>query len=475
LVSNLTQTSAGLYGAAGVERVERAIVQMEQNGFALDVEFCNTSAANAREDEAQVLRDLTRWLRDLSLDDIADRDEPLNWASPKQLVGLFHDRLGLAPSPVWKKGRVNLREGERKLDETALEYIRARADRSIRPGIDSLIRLRRIRGAIKYLSKLPNYVGPDGLVHPVSGPASDADSRAGTITWRLACKNPEVMQIPTDEKKDWYRVRRAFVAPPGHILIAADEKALEVVVLAHILIKLFDDHQLSEMVAPGAPDIHSVNARLVFGRYLDWERHGRPVADFALDCFKDPTYPELCRLRQAIKEVWYGLMYGKSAYGFATSLRDAHDDPIGEEAAGKIVAGIYEAVPGVPKYQAWVREYVLRHGGIPGLGGAWCDLSAYLTDKWGVERAVRIGQNYPMQEGGARIIGKAMADITEDRRLWDAGLRIERQVHDEFDFRLPLSADRAMVKRGIEHHMTSYGLLSCLQVSIGEGTNWDEC
>lgn len=463
--------SIDLYKRAYVDEVEQAIVQMEQNGFLLDVPFCNETAEKAKAQEAVSLDVLSGWLRDLGQGDVE-----INWASPTQLIHLFHEVLRLPPSPVWKKGRVNLAAGDRKLDEAALEWIRNRSEPQVRRGLDELVRLRRIRGAIKYLTKLPQFVAPDGLVHSVSGPASDADSRAGTITWRLAAKNPEVMQIPTDEKKDWFRVRRAFIAPPGHTLLVADEKALEVVILAHLLIKLFDDHQLADMVAPGAPDIHSVNARLVFGTYLGWERHGRRVDAYPPECFQDPTYPELQRLRQDIKAIWYGLMYGKSAYGFATSLRDERDEAIGEKTATDIVNALFRAVPGVPRYQQFVADYVSRYHGIPGLGGAWCDLSELTRsgDKWDLARAVRIAQNYPCQEGGARIIGRAMVDITRDPYLQAQGLRIERQVHDEFDFRVPLTADIPRVKEGIKKHMTSYPLESCLQVSIGQGQNWDE-
>lgn len=454
------------------EDVERAIIKMEQNGFALDVEFCRKAAERAGLEEADCLLRLDDWLAQ-----VGQQGMEINWASSTQLTKLFHETLGFPPSPVWKKGRVRIDQGDRKLDETAIDWIMGKIPQHLRWGLGELVRLRRIRGAIKYLTKLPDYVASDGLVHPVSGPASDDDSRAGTITWRLASKNPEVMQIPTDPKKDWFRVRKAFIAPPGYTLLVADEKALEVVILAHLLIRLFDDHQLAEMVAPGAPDIHAVNARLVFGKYLGWSRHGRPVADFPLECFKSDEFPELQQLRQDIKAVWYGLMYGKGAFGFATSLRDPEGNGIGEEAAERIISALFEAVPGVPRYQKFVADYVKRHHGIIGLGGAWCDLSELTKsgDKWDLARAVRIGQNYPMQEGGARIIGQAMLDIMDDEKLTAQGLLIERQVHDELDFRLPLTSHRESVKEGINYHMTRFPLESQLQVAIGEGQTWDDC
>ncbi len=453
-----------------MDELERAIIHMEQNGFALDVPFCEEAAGRARGEEEVCLIELDKFRQSVGW------GGEVNWASPVQLVNLFHNHIGLAPSPVWKKGRVKVDDGERKLDETALGWLHERANRDVRWGIDELIRLRRLRGAIKYLTKLPGYVAPDGFVHPVSGPSMDSDDRAGTITWRLASKNPEVMQIPSDPKKDWFHIRRAFVAPPGFGLLVADESALEVVILGHILITLFGDSQLAEMAAPGAPDIHSVNARAIFGTHLGWTRHGKNVKEFPLDCFKSADYPELVALRQDIKAVWYGLMYGKSAYGFATSLRDARGNPIGEEAAQRIIDALYAAVPSIPKYQAYVLEYIQEHHGIPGLSGAWCDLSEFTKSgkDWQLRRAHRIAQNYPMQEGGARVIGHAMCEIEQDADLAALGVLVERQIHDELDFRYPLTANLDFIKERVNRHMTSYPLRSTLSVKMGTGENWHD-
>lgn len=454
-----------------MDELERCIINMERNGFALDVEYCRAAEAKARIEEGVCLTELSKLCESLGV----PGGEDINWASPQQLVRLFHDTLKLPPSPLWKKGRVKVDAGERKTDEIALGWLREKANPGGRALIDELVRLRRVRGAIKYLGKLPGYVAPDGLVHAVSGPSMDMDDRVGTITWRLASKNPEIMQIPTDPKKDWFRIRRAFVAPPGYRLLVADETALEVVIFGHLLIRLFDDHQLADMSAPGAPDIHSVNARRVFGEFLGWSRHGRNVKEYPLECFKDPSYPELVQLRQDIKAVWYGLMYGKSAYGFATSLRDANGQPIGEDAARKIVEALYAAVPGIPRYADYVLGYIKEHHGIPGLSGAWCDLSELTKSgkEWDLRRALRIAQNYPMQEGGARIIGHAMVEIGRDEVLRALGLLIERQIHDELDFRYPEGADIETIKGRVTRHMTAYPLESTLSVKMATGVNWD--
>jgi len=447
---------------------------MERNGFTLDADYCRAAEGRARDEEAVCLVELRKWLGTIHC---AIPDD-FNWASGKQLQELFHGRLALQPSPVWKKGRVKVAEGERKLDQVALEWIRNHSDRSMRRGVDELIRLRRLRGAIKYLAKLPTFIAPDGLVHPVTGPASDGDARSGTITWRLAAKNPEIQQIPSSEEKDWFRIRRAFVAPPDHTLIVADEAALEAVILAHIIIKLFGDHQLAEMVAPGAPNLHSRNAREVYGVQMGWERHGRAVRDFPLECFQDrESYPELYALRQDIKnKVWYAIMYGMQPYGLGFSLRDANDEPIGEKAARLVYDSLLASVPGIHRYQDWALGYIVEHGGMVGFGGAWVDLREFTEsgDKWRLARAHRIAQNFPMQEGGARIIGHAMTEISDDPWLRGLGLCLERQIHDELDFRLPDSSPLPEVCARIQKHMTSYPLASKLQVTIGTGANWDD-
>lgn len=469
------KTALELYRSSQTEEIGAELVQMERNGFALDVGYCTRRAKEAEEDAEDLEHELDKWV-------FSTGANPVNWASPKQLAEFLHDHLALPPSPVWKLGRVKLKQGERKTDETAIEWIRnseatvGRED--IRGGLEKLIKLRRTRSAIKYLTKLPLHVAPDGLVHPVSGPASDFDPRAGTITWRLACKNPEVLQIPTDPRRDLYEIRRAFVAPEGYQLVCADETALEAVIFAHLLITLFDDHLLADLLGPGK-DLHAYNAKKVFGEFLGWERYGHRVDYFPDSCFKDEeTYPELARLRNDIKAVWYGLMYGKSDYGFATSLRDIHDQPIGIELASKIVHGFHEALPGLPRYQAWVGDYLAAHHGIPGLGGAWCDLSELTKtgNKWDLAHANRIAQNYPMQEGGARIIGRAMVELGRGKnpRFWESGVRLERQVHDELDFRVPLRADMAMVSEEIRKAMTAYQLRAPLQVKIGVGATWHD-
>lgn len=464
----------GLWQRYGGDDIKQCIIEMEANGFLIDVDFCNTQAERAEKDEQKTLGRLCDWLVEVGSPTSGDGDlQDGVWSSPKQLHELLHDRLGYPPSPIWKKGRVKLKNGERKTDEVALGWVRNRIPALARWGIDELIRLRRIRGCIKYLRKLPTFIAPDGYVHPTCGPAGDADERVGTITGRLAGKNPEFQQIPADEAKDWYHIRKAFIAPPGYTLVVADYSALEVVLMAHILKTLFNDNQLAEMVDPAAPDIHAVNARRVFTQ-LGWEVNGRPVSAYSIEDFKEVKGCIL--LRKMIKAISYGIAYGKSVYGFSTSLHDASGNPIGEEKARAVYDAYMDAIPGIPRYHAWTWDFIKKYKGIVGLGGRWCDLRELMEgDEWQQKRAHRVAQNFPLQEGGAAVVGAAGVAIMKDETLRSAGLLAERQVHDEWNWRVPSGVNMPWLQTKIRRHMiSSFPLTVPLQVTMGTGANWHD-
>lgn len=460
-----------LYGRAQIDAIDRAVVQMEATGFLLDVQYCQIQEAKARSDELLVLDSLRGRLVDLG---VSSEDPDAIWTSPKQMAGLLHGTLKAPKSPVWKKGRTKLEKGEVKTDEVALNWVALKTP-ALRPLIADVIRLRRVRGSIKYLSKLPTYVGPDGRVHPVCGPAGDGDNRPGALTGRLAFKAPEGQQMPSEEEKDPYQIRRAFVAAPGNVLIVADYTALELFILAHICLVLFGDAQLAEMAV--GPDIHSVNAKMVFGDYLGWTEPGtgRKVQDIPLGEFKKGN-PFAQKLRRMIKTIWYGLMYGKGAYGFGTSLTDENGEPIGEELAGKIVEGILSSIPGIRRYQEWVREFIQVHEGIPSLAGRWCPLADLVREgsTWSLARAWRRALNFPMQAGGADIVGAAMVAASTDPQLREWGFRVILQIHDEIVMEGPeeyAEAARVRLKYLMEN---SYMLRIPLQVSAKIARNWAE-
>jgi DNA polymerase-1 len=267
-------------------------------------------------------------------------------------------------------------------------------------------------------------------------------------------------------------------------LLVADYSALEVVILADLCKRLFGDEQLTKVVAPGAPDIHCENAKTVFGFYLGWRvpagmpYAGQRVDDIPTAEFKKHPYGAV--LRDMIKTVWYGLQYGKGAYGFST-LDGPDGKPIGEEVAQKMLDGIAAAVPGPFKWQRWCREYVKKNRGIYSLGGRWCPLeeeTAEWAPEWLRNRGYRRAYNFPIQASAAELIGDAMIRVNADPEMTATGFRICLQVHDELVMRGPeKNVERAgerLRKHMVEATCNGTPLLIPLQASVGHGPNYYE-
>lgn len=470
-----------LYKSARVQEIEQAAIEMEANGFAIDSGYFIGQAKVAQRDLDTCLSNLRR---ELINNGINSADPDRIWTSPVQLVQLLHDRLRLPPSPYWFKGRVNIDAGERKTDRTALEWVLSRCVGShaqARGIVEGVMEFRRIGSSLKYLTKLPTFVGVDGFVHPVCGPAGDEDDRVGAITGRFGMKLPEGQQIPRDKKKDLYHIRKGFIAPPGQLLVVRDYTALEVVIMANVCDWMFGDDLLLELTAPGQ-DIHAYNSYNIFGRLLKWRTpSGRPIADYP-DQKLYKTDPELAWYRDNLsKPVWYKLQYGGTVHGFATSLKDEKGEPIGKSRAEEIVDALYEAVPSIPKWTKFVSNFLRQHSGICSLDGRWVDYTNLINKgngrkdekDWAFQSAVRKAQNFPMQASGAGIIGVAMADSVGSPELQRLGAKLELQVHDELRWRCP-EQNASKVASIADEIMTGAFPFKNLRTSGGIGINWEE-
>lgn len=451
------------------DAVDEAVIRMERTGIPTDPAGAGELLARATVDEATEDTWLRSWHRANVPGETTDEDVDAIWDSPVKKLALF-DAVGFPRSPVWQKGAV--KRGDAKMDNVAQEWI-GRRHPPARDVIDHLIRRQRVRAGKKYLEKI---AANAPVIHPICGPAGDADDRNGAVTGRLGIKGElEAQQLPAREDKDLYQLRRYIAAPAGETLVVADYAALEVVILADLAIRLFGDHQLAGMVAAGAPDIHSVNARAVFGTQLGWTlADGRPVADVDLREFKGDG--EAAGLRQMVKTVWYGLQYGKGAWGFA-SLEDGSGTAIGEERAGAIVDALLSAVPALGRWQAWCRDFVDAHRGIYSPDGRWCDLSEEMDgDTWLRQRAYRRAYNFPMQAGGAGIVGDAMVRLMSCPDLAATGHRVCLQVHDELVLRGPeATATRAgelLVAHMAAATYNGVPLVVPLRASVGIGRTY---
>lgn len=470
-----------LYDSAKIERIDRAVMKMERNGFMIDPEYCARGLVTAQADEARVLGMLAEGVRErvpdlLAVVGQANPDDI--WSSSVQLPKLLEQGFGLPPSPYRKKGKVNLDQGQRSTDQRALEWILGRVgdDTTARRVCEGIIELRRVRNSAKYLAKFPTFIGCDGFIHPVCGPAGDDDDAVGALTGRLGMKKPEGQQVPKDPKKDRYFIRRAFIAPPGQKLVIADYTALEVVILANISDMLFGDTLLYDLTAPGQ-DIHAYNAHTIFGKLLGWTTDsGRKIADCTdvADGGQYKTDKELNWYRETVKAVWYKLQYGGTVHGFADSLKDKDGNPVGKVRAKEIVDALYEACPPINKWHNFVRGTLRQHGGIPALDGRWVDYRDVISlGKWGFEKACRGADNAPMQATGAGVIGSAMVAVDECPELARIGAVTQLQIHDELQLRVP-TEHAEYAGDLLKEHMENAFPLKNLKVSVGIADNWAE-
>jgi DNA polymerase I-like protein with 3'-5' exonuclease and polymerase domains len=269
-------------------------------------------------------------------------------------------------------------------------------------------------------------------------------------------------------------------------LLVADYSSLEIGIQGDFALRLFGDDQIVEAYVDQETrgiDMHSNNARNVFGKWLGWtvpagmEFGGLTVDAIPVEVFKKHPHGKVCR--DLIKTLWYGMAYGKQAYGFSTLL-GADGKMIGEELAGRMVTALLDSVPAMRAWFRWVERFVKRHHGIYSLGGRWCDLSREMDsgEEWQERRAYRRGYNFPFQATGAEIIGDALCRVQRDEEFRALGYRVCLQVHDELVTRGPLE-HLPRARDLLTSHMTSATangtpLLFPIQVSTGHGANYFE-
>lgn len=455
-----------------LQRLGGVVFDMERHGVPISREVCSEIAGAARRDEADSLGRLN----DLAQSLAPGAGAP-NWNYPLWLVEFLHAPaprgLGLTPSPYWGKGKVKTWQGERKVDGTALDYLAAMNEEY--RALLNLVRVYRQQHRMGTYAEgwlelaVPH---PDGSwrLHPSFGMADDGDARPGAKTGRFGIKNPALQQVPKDPRKDPYRLRRAFIATPGHRIVVADYTQLEIVILAHICHRLFGATGLLNRLLPGQPDMHSSTAQYVFGSVL-----GTPEVLAATDLSRFKSDPVLARFRDLVKRIRYGLAYGKGDYGFGNTLfelnlaGDIIGPPIGEERAGVLKNALLDMDPEVRAYQEWIWQYGRKTQMMPSLQGRW-SLGPEILSKevWRANRRYRQWLNWPMQAGGQEIVIAAMLELAE------AGLTMSLQVHDELHFMVPEDdVDRVMPM--IQYKMEHATTLDSYQKAVpAAGDTWEE-
>jgi DNA polymerase-1 len=350
---------------------------------------------------------------------------PFNLGSPKQLQEIFFEQLGL---PVLRKTP----KGQPSTAEDVLQELAADFD------LPRVILDYRALSKLKstYIDRLPE------CVYAGTGRVHTSYHQAVAATGRLSSSDPNLQNIPV-RTAEGRRIRQAFVAPPGHVLVAADYSQIELRIMAH----LSGDKSLQRAFAAGE-DIHRATAAEVLG--------------LAPDAVTGEQ-------RRSAKAVNFGLIYGMSAFGLARQLG------IDRGEAQQYIDRYFERYPGVKRFMDETRALAHRQGYVETVFGR----RLYLPDinsKNGQRRqyAERTAINAPMQGTAADIIKRAMIAVHEWLSKSGLDARMIMQVHDELVFEVAADAAEEL-RREVTRLMEAAAELAVpLKVDTGVGSNWDE-
>jgi DNA polymerase I len=351
--------------------------------------------------------------------------QPFNLNSPKQIGEIFFEKLQL---PVVKKTP----SGTPSTDEEVLQKL---AENYPLPKI-----LLEYRGLSKlkstYTDKLPK------MVDPTSGRVHTNYAQAVAVTGRLASNEPNLQNIPV-RTAEGRRIREAFIAPPGSVIVSADYSQIELRIMAHIS----GDENLLRAFAEGE-DIHRATAAEIFG-----------VAP------EEVTNEQ----RRYAKVINFGLIYGMSAFGLASNLG------IERGAAQMYIDKYFQRYPAVAQYMADTRAQAKARGYVETVFGRRLWL-AEINSPNGPRRqaAERAAINAPMQGTAADLIKLSMIAVQDWLEKEGMQSKMVMQVHDELVLEVP-EAELSYIQQKLPELMRNVGQLKVpLIAEVGIGKNWDE-
>jgi len=404
---------ARIYGELEMP-VREVLYRMERAGVLVD----------ARQLES-MSHELGQKMLDLESKAHAEAGQPFNLGSPKQIAEIFFERKGM---PVVKKTP----SGAPSTDEEVLEKLAL--DHPLARMLLDHREISKLKST--YTDKLPRMVNPQTRrVHTTYG-------QAVAVTGRLSSNDPNLQNIPV-RTPEGRRIREAFIAPAGSLIVSADYSQVELRIMAHIS----GDENLLRAFAAGE-DIHRATAAEVFGRSLA----GVSAEE-----------------RRYAKVINFGLIYGMSAFGLAQQLG------LERATAQAYIASYFTRYPGVAKYMEDTRRIARERGYVETVLGRRLWLpeirSANPARRGGAERAAI---NAPMQGTAADLIKLAMIAVQGwlDRERLAA--RLIMQVHDELVLEVPQS-ELERVRAEIPRLMSGVAELKVpLAVDLGSGQNWEK-
>lgn len=386
----------------------KILIDMELEGILLDQELL---AGHSEELGARVAK-ITEEVH-------AMVEKPFNLASPKQLAKILFEELGLEPVKKTKTGfSTNTDVLEKLKDE--------------HPICKKIIEFRELsKLKSTYVDAIPK------LVNTKTSRVHTTYKQALTTTGRLSSVNPNLQNIPirTEEGR---RIRKAFIAKKGYVLLSADYSQIELRILAHIT----KDKGLTEAFLKGQ-DVHARTAAEVFDVPL-----------------KDVTTEQ----RRAAKAVNFGIAYGQGAYGLAETLG------ISRKEGKEIIESYFTKFPGVKDYIAGTIEQAKEDFFTTTLLGRKRELNELKsTNKMLQKFGERAAINAPIQGTASDLIKLAMIEVVKSVES-----KLLLQVHDELIFEVKESdveSEKIKIKKAMEE---VYKLSVPLTVSMDAGVNWDE-
>ena len=386
------------------------LTTMEENGIQLDLSFLD-----------QLGQEFSNTILELENQIIEIAGQPFNVSSPKQVGDILFDKLGL-------KGGKKTSTGQYSTSESILEKI----DHPIAALILEYRGLSKLRSTYT-----------DGLIKQANNESHRVHTsyhQALTATGRLSSTDPNLQNIPIREEIG-RQIRKAFVAPEGRVLLAADYSQIELRLMAHFS----QDEALVDAFNHGQ-DVH--------------RRTAAEVLNIALD---DVTNDQ----RRQAKAVNFGLLYGMSEFGLTRQLGFTREE------SQNYIKQYFHRYPGIYEYMQRTRQVALEQGFVETITGRRLytpDIDA--RNMMIRKTAERAAINAPLQGSAAEIIKMAMIEV--DKILPKAQAKLLLQVHDELVFEVDEAiADEIAIK--IADAMQGVVQLSVpLVVEVGKGKNWGE-
>ena len=395
------------------------LARMERRGISIDRQVLSRLSGDFAQTAARV---------EAEIQEIAG--EPVNVGSPKQIGDIIFGKMGIPGGTKTKTGAWStsaqilddLAEQGHEFPKKILEWRQVSKLKST------------------YTDALPTYVHPD--THRVH----TTYALAATTTGRLSSNEPNLQNIPV-RTEDGRKIRRAFIASPGHKLVSADYSQIELRLLSEIA----DIPVLKQAFRDGL-DIHAMTASEMFGV---------PVKDMPAE------------VRRRAKAINFGIIYGISAFGLANQLG------IAREEASAYIKKYFERFPGIRAYMDATRDFCRTHGYVETLFGRKCHYPDIKASNASVRSFnERAAINARLQGTAADIIRRAMAHMEEALAEKKLSAQMLLQVHDELIFEVPdeeVAATLPVVQHVMENAPFPAVILSLpLHVDARAANNWDE-